>query len=341
MTTTLSPARKPFPVRVPFKTATDLYRLGRSLSGRVEEKLFEFDDTFAATIREKLAIFRSVPHHSLLYLQDDLPALERVLWQVAAAIATEHPEYALFDDSGYRSRLLGYRLSREGTLEMQEAVYPELGRACVAYLRTLSGMDRLCVALALSVQEDLVIMRNLTGDDNRDEAEALLVALPTNWDPAEKLGQSFREIHIPVGDHERLLRSAPRMMQAMIEKGPFVRYNWSLASVPALSQNQALLDDYTHTLEDPALARLPTPQALLKRLYFRVERQTMLNFTEAGRALFAIRIYQHPLIEALESEAHARTLADALASMNREHLAYHALTDIVEMLTAGLRDYRC
>ena len=339
MTPPLPPPRTPFPVRAPFKTGTDLYKLGRPLWGRPEESLFEFDDTFAATITEKLAVFRQSPAHSLLYLQDDWPALESVLWDIAAAAAADQPDYLVCDKRGFGSKLLGYRLARDGTLHFEEAHYSQLGRDCLNYLQTLDLKDRLCAALALSVQEDLVTMRNISGEDNADEAEALLVAIPSHWDPAEKLGQSFHDIHIPVGDNRRLLSSAPRLMQAMIEKGPFVRYNWSLASVPLLCQNPALLTDHAHTLEDPTLIGLP-PHALLKRLYFRVERQTLLNFTERNRALFTIRIFQRPLLAALETEDYARTLADTVASMTPAHLEYRAMTDIVDDLVTALRTHR-
>ncbi|MEO0562293.1 MAG: heme-dependent oxidative N-demethylase subunit alpha family protein, partial [Chloroflexota bacterium] len=284
-------------------------------------------------------MFQHHPDHSLLFLRDDLNALTDVLWRIAAAIADDQPRYATYDQNGYRSKLLGYTLTHDDTLSSSDAAYPDLGAACVAYLQTLNGPDRLAAALPLSVQEDLVVMRHTAAGPNNDEAEVLLVAIPSHWDPAEKLGLSFYDIHVPVGDNARLLRASPNLMAAMIEKGPFVRYNWSLSSVSQLCQNPVVLDEYGHTLANPALAAL-SPREMVEHIQFRVERQTLLNFPDVKRVLFAIRVFQRPLPQALTSDEHAHTLAEALASMTPGHLAYRSTAGIIDKLVEGVRTYR-
>ncbi|MEL6269305.1 MAG: heme-dependent oxidative N-demethylase subunit alpha family protein [Chloroflexota bacterium] len=337
----LPPVREPFPVKTPFITATDMYKLGRPVYGYPEDTVFLFDAAFAPMIDEKLAVFSQYGHHSLLYLDDDIPTLEGVLWQIAEAVGREFPAYFTCYENGFRSRLTGVGLRRDGSLtfDVDNAVFPELGQDCYDYLDGLGGTmahaDRLCAALALSVQEDLAIMRNRTGEPNADEAEALLVALPTHWDPAEKLGLSFHDIHVPVGDNDRLLRASPRLMKAMIGQGPFVRYNWSLTSTKALAQNPVMI--HGHSLEN--MDTVPEGDALLDMLYFRSERQTLIPFPDVGRALFTIRIFQRPLKDALKTREHVQRVADAVESMTPGHIAYRGMENMVDNLVRALRGY--
>lgn len=337
---TLPPIREPFPVKVPFKTAVDLYKLGKPLNGFDENTAFLFDQAYPAMLTEKLAVFQAHPEHVLLYLKDDLDALQTIYWQTAAVIAHEHPTRFTCDERGMRSRLTGCGITRDGDVifDDDEVPYPELGEQIAAYLSTLNDdADRLSAALALSVQEDVVVMRHTqSADAHGDEAEALLVALPTHWDPLEKLGQDFGTIHVPVGDNERLLRAHPRLMRAMIEQGPFVRYNWSLSSVPQLAQNPVL--GAGHTLADNRLRHLDTPAAILDALFFRSERQTLLNYPDQRRAVFLIRIYQRPLRDALQTAEQATRLADAIASMTDAHRAYRSMIDLADPLIAALRE---
>ncbi|MEM6284127.1 MAG: heme-dependent oxidative N-demethylase subunit alpha family protein [Chloroflexota bacterium] len=337
----LPPVREPFPVKTPFKTATDLYKLGRPVYGYPEDTVFVFDAAFEPMIAEKLAVFSEYPQCSLLYMDDDIAALEGVLWQIAETAGREFPAYFTCDEMGFRSALTGVGLRRDGSLtfDADNAAFPELGQDCYDYLDGLGGTmaptDRLCAALALSVQEDLAIMRNRSGEPNADEAEALLVALPTHWDPAEKLGLSFHDIHVPIGDNARLLNASPRLMKAMIGQGPFVRYNWSFTTTETLAQNPVII--HGHSLEN--MDAVPEGDALLDMLYFRSERQTLMSFPEVGRALFTIRIYQRPLKAALTTREHVQRVADAVESMTPGHLAYRGMADLVDHLVMGLRAF--
>lgn len=335
MTHALPPARQPFPVKVPFTTGVDLHKLGRPLLGVPEDTVFLLEDHAETVIGAKLAALAQIPAHSLVYLDDDLPGLTAALWRVAERVAAEHPAWATLDADGFTSRLTGVRLGRGAhAAAPSPAAFPALGAAVQAHLAPLTGVRRLAAGLLLSVQEDLVIVRNTAGTARGDVAEALLVALPSHWDPAAKLGQSFGAIHAPVGDNERLLAAHPRLVAAMVEKGPFVRYNWSLASVTDLCQNPVWLDG--HSLAAPDLVGL-SPGALVGRLVFRVERQTLLPMPDLGRALFAIGIYQRPLVEVAREPEHAARIADAVASMSAAQLAYRAMTEIAAPLVAGLR----
>jgi hypothetical protein len=332
--------RQPFPVKVPFTTAVDLYKLGRPLYDAPDDTVFLYEQHTEHIIQAKLDALRQIPDHSLCFLDDDLPGLTAALWAIAARVADEHPAWATVDETGFTSRLLGVWLGHDGGLRYHaDAVtLPELGAAVHAYLETLMGVRRLAAGLLLAVQEDLVVMRNATGATQGDEAEALMVALPTHWDPKTKLGQNFGQIHVPVGDNQRLLDAHPRLMRVMLEKGPFVRYSWSLGSAAQLCQNPVLLDA-AHSMCDPSLLDLAPPD-LLARLVFRVERQTILAMSDLKRSLFAIGVYQRPLTAVIAEEpGRAAQLADAVASMSAAQRAYKSLDRIGERLVAALRQH--
>jgi hypothetical protein len=333
---TLPPAKEPFPVRVPFKTAVDLYKLGTTVFGETETTVFAFDDTFETTISQKLDVFESYPDHSMIYLDDDTRGLEAVYWQLFTAVADEYPNYASSDEVGFTSRLLGVTLRRDHTLEFDKghAAFPALGERSYTLMMQYTGIRRVGLMLSLSIQADQAIMRHTESEPNTDVAESLFVALPTHWNPAEKLGQSLSTIHQPIGDGERLVRSSPRLIDAMINKGPFFRYNWSLANLPALCQNHVLIDG--HALKRNHLSEAPDPQSLLEMLYFRVERQTFLHYPTLKRGVFFIQIYQRPLITALKSPEHVQTLHDAVTSMTEPQLEYRAMEVMRDKLLAGL-----
>lgn len=329
--------RYPFPVKIPFETSVDMYKMGSTLYGEVENTLLRFDRDFERTISEKLAIFERFPAHSLVMLEDDLAGLAETFWRVFQQLAAENLDFLNATPHAVRSYLLGITLMRAGELRFDRpsAAYPELGERAMAVLRSVDGVKRLGAMLALSIQPDHVIMHNPTGEPNADVAESLFVALPTHWDPLENLGKSLKGIHAPVGDNKRLLNSSPQLIKAMINKGPFVRHNWALANLDTLCQNPVFLEGQ-QALFNPNMAEADTPEALLQQLHFRAERQTLINYPDLNRGLFLIRIYQRPLIEALESRRHAEQLARAIRSMTAPQLAYRAMEEMQETLLAGL-----
>ena len=312
--------------------------MGTSLLDEQEETIFLFDDRFVPMIEEKLTIFSEYGDLAMVHLTDQEGDLTAVYWRLFQVLATEYPEIATCDQTGFQTKMLGLSLARDGQLDFDPAtaVFPDLGRRCADLLQTLHGVRRLGGMLALSTQEDHVIMRNLTGGDNEDAAEALFVALPTHWNPLDQLGLSFHQIHAHIGDNERLLKAAPRLMKAIIQKGPFFRYNWLLVSLPVLCQNPAILEG--QVLTEPDLNTVSSPRNLLEQLYFRSERQTLINYPDLNRGLFFIRIYQRPLLDALVTPELALHLAKAVESTNPAQLAYREMAGMREPLLTGLRE---
>jgi len=354
----------PFPVNTPFKTEVDLHRFERPLHELPQETVFQYDEQYPAVIAEKLNLLQTFPDHSICYLTDDLASLERCLWQLAAKAAEDQPAYLSWTAESFKSALLGQTLTRDGQLhfEPSQSQLPDLSERCYEHLQTQHGIRRLCTMLALSIQEDMTLMRqpkagqvnagqgktdspensengSANGYGNHaDVAECFMVVIPTHWDPAQNLGRNFSEIHQRVGDNAGLKKSHPALMNAMVNKGPFVRYSWALSRSSALSQNPIVLDK--HSAEAAALINTDTPMDLMESFHFRVERQTFLPFPEFGRGLFAIHIYQKPLLDKLTTQARVDRLADSIESMSPATRAYRAMTDWADLLVDALRGYQ-
>lgn len=170
------------------------------------------------------------------------------------------------------------------------------------------------LALALSVQEDLVLMHGT-------RLEAAWVCFPSRWDPAQKVGKSFAEIHQPVPHSQKLQSAQHNVARAMSQKGPYVRYVWGLSYDPNLCQH-------------PSLPRWEQGQTL----YFRTERQVTLPIPELERSWFLIRVYNVPLQEVLTTPERKELLAQALRTMPPEHIAYKHMEHLIPRALEMCRD---
>ena len=213
---------------------------------------------------------------------------------------------------------LGLRLSSDGVLERGDAdprtprELADLAGPAADALQRLPAATRALNALRLSIAEDLVVLlRDRRGDGGR--AGYLCVAAPSGWDPGARGNASFAALHAPVPRAGPLLSAGAAIADAMVEKGPFVRYVWSLAADEALSHHPrrhpaARLDD-----RDPAT------------WWLRVERQTTLPLPRANAAAFFIRVLHRPLRQAVGPAGRRARLAAAVRSMDPALLAYKGL----------------
>lgn len=332
----LPPPRNIFPIRTPFRVASDLYKMGTAPYGEPETTVFMFDETYPHMIAEKLRVLQHYPQHGRCYLTDDLDGLTACLWRVAECMANDQPHYLTYANDTLTSHLLGISLGHNGDLIRHDTSSPftDLAEACWAHLQAQAPFERLCDMLAFCVQEDLVIGRPAL-DGKADYMECLLVALPSHWIPLEKVGLSFMAIHRPVADSDRLVAASDYVVQAISTKGPFVRYNWTLSSAD-WARNPATDPDFAH--KSAVLYSIHDPQVMLDQLYLRVERQTTVAFPEHQRYLFAIRIYQHTMREVLINDERRERLLACLESIPPNTLEHRSsLHGVMETLCEALR----
>ena len=186
-------------------------------------------------------------------------------------------------------------------------------------------------ALACQVAEDIAVVRRLDGGG--DEVCAIHLCAANHWAAAGKIGHSFAAVHRPVPGIEQTVNpAAARIVDAMIERGPFVRFVWGLATDTRLNH---------HPVPPPGIdpadwhGRRFDPQR--PRLFVRVERQVTWGLPEVGAALFLIRnSFRDGAALRADPEANA-ALQSALESMDAEQAAYKGVEASREVLLAWLR----
>lgn len=165
-------------------------------------------------------------------------------------------------------------------------------------------------ALAGLVQEDLVVIRRLP--DGGSSAIAVHVSMPAGWRPERIRRASFGAIHGPVPDFAKHAAAERSMVDAMVERGPYVRFVWTVSA-----------DDHLdHHPEEGTRA----PWRADGTGWLRVERQTTVPFAAQEGALFLIRTYLYAFAD-LTGEQRA-VLASALERLPDAVAAYKGLAAI-------------
>ena len=236
------PARY-FPVRAEeFRMAPGLFRFGTDFgNGPADGRYFQQDRALADYVAEKRRILEARPDRLGLLEEPSTVALRR-------RASTWMREELARDGNG---ALAGApRGTREDFLE-----------------------------LSLEIQEDFALLER--GATGTDRLVALSVCFPSGWEPERLLGSSFREVHRPIPEFHDVARSASKLVDAMVERGPYVRFVWTLVADDRLDH---------HPRDAPRDAWSDASRGFL-----RVERQLTVPFREDHGSLFLIRTYVTPL----------------------------------------------
>jgi hypothetical protein len=181
-------------------------------------------------------------------------------------------------------------------------------------------------ALCSQVQEDVAICQ-LEGE--RDWLAAIHLSSPNHWDPAQKIGRPFSSVHAVVPGMERLNQQYFKMLVTAVQKGPFFRFAWGIATDTRLNH---------HPLPPPGIDPLywqgRKVEADESNIYLRVERQTITGVPACNAFLFTIRTYFYDIDELTAEEKAA--LYSAVEGMSASSLEYKGLTDKVEILKGRL-----
>ncbi len=181
-------------------------------------------------------------------------------------------------------------------------------------------------ALAGQVPEDLAIWQL---EEENDGLAALHVCAPNHWSPEKKAGKNFSAVHAPVAGMEKLRGNYKPMLQAIINKGSFVRFVWGLATDCRLN----------HHPEAPAVEQTEKWQgrgfnANQPELYVRVERQTLTGFSAQKAVFFTIRTYFLRVDQLAGHEL--KQLKAALLTMSPEARAYKGLANNYGLILAWI-----
>lgn len=196
---------------------------------------------------------------------------------------------------------------------------PDRLRAADADTEATSRWD----AIARALQEDLVVMHE--GVEGAGRALLLHVSFPSGWRPEALIGTDFLHIHQPVPsfpgkEPEAAAAASVSMMRSMIERGPYVRFVWTVRADDALDHHPDVG------------GRLPWREDSAG--YLRLERQLTLPFPEVGASLFIIRPYLRAFASlSAEEKAILRT---AVVEMPEQFKSYKGIPNDPTLVLAAL-----
>lgn len=337
----LPPCHVPFPVAERYTIRPDLNIMG-ALAQHIDDPgantLVRFDDASPRALAHTLHELEAEP--DAVRFADPTVAAARwwsVAHAIASAISREGDPRVQVDAAGsLYFPFLGVRVHEDGRMDVSEAaahtptaLRPLAARA-QAQLRRFPDATRALDALRLAVSEDLVVLLRETAATSGNRVPSggrtayILVAAPSGWDPAARANADFATLHMPVPNAGALVSAASAISDAMIQRGPFVRYVWGFSALDTLSH---------HPRRHPAA---PLQGLHPQDWFLRVERQTTMPMPAHDAAMFAIRVYVQPLAQALREPGRAARVQAAVASMDPAVLAYKGLTSARDDLLAYL-----
>lgn len=304
-----------------YSVSAGLYRLGAQPvpwldDPAPEPHTFTLDAEYPRLIASKAAAHARALHEYAGETALTPELREAALTFAARQLAADSGGEVSWDGRTLHNSLLGWQADLHPRWNALENLRRFSGphAALVADTRPVSALD----FLGLNASEDLTIVAH-DPRSGRDWLAATHVLNPQHWDPRDKLGRDFTQVHAPIPGSGPMNASAPRLLDAVIARGPFVRFAWGLSTTDRLDHHPAAPPDAdrdARTRFDP------------HRTFLRVERQTLTGFPHAHGALFTIRPYTHPLTQAAQEPAHARALAAAIRSMTPAQIAYKGLTHL-------------
>jgi hypothetical protein len=181
-------------------------------------------------------------------------------------------------------------------------------------------------AICTHLQEDLAVIQ-LEGE--RDWLAAIHLCSPNHWDPRQKIGRPFNEIHIPVPGIERTVKNYPVMLKMVVEKEIFTRFAWGVATDDRLNHHPEPPPGYD--VADWRGRRVADKDT---EFFVRVERQNLIGLKDVNAFIFSIRTYFYK-VAGLSAEEKA-ALAKAVKSMTNESLEYKGMNNFKNELLSFL-----
>ncbi len=277
-----------------------------------EQLVFQLDEDYAAYRRNK----HSCREEDIrkYHVEKDLPAdtIVAVNQFLVSELAKEYP--AEFSFSAREHSLHNARTGE--TLHWREDWIAIVGE------KYLSLFDALCS----QVQEDTAICQ-LEGE--KDWLAAIHLSAPNHWSPADKIGKPFSAVHEPVPGMEKLNQQYFKMLVTAVQKGPFFRFAWGIATDTRLNHHPVPPPGV-----DPGHWHGRKIDADGGPIYLRVERQTLIGLPACNAFFFTIRTYFYDIDDLSTGEKKA--LLMAVESMTPQALAYKGLTGTLDTLRIRL-----
>lgn len=220
----------------------------------------------------------------------------------------------IFDIDKHRHIQEKQKACEKQEVYFRHTVCPEIEQTICDFISKQNNIHGDFEELALQLREDIAVH---TISNNRDWLCLAHVCFPSNWRPENYIGKSFYEIH----QHVPLMRleNADKLVQAMINNGPFERSVWTVIFENTIN-GHPVYPKAEFDPENPAV-------------FIRWEKQIIIGFPQINSALFTIS--QH-IIE--EKDIDKAKLKTVLKNMKVEHIKYKGLEKSYQKLLNYLHD---
>ena len=300
-----------------------LHRFSHAFGNDVaDQHTFQIDTTFESYRATKLLARANSMSQHVLISPDDGAIIAEVCRFIAHRLVDDHPQWFRLDGDETQRRLNCMLTDEVLCFDSDWQLNPAATQTHVVPAYT-SALD----ALACHVQEDLAIVHM---SDDANGLSALHVCFPSAWNPVEKMGRDFAQVHQPVPGMEPTNAKQDRFVNLMVNTTDGrVRFTWGIQWDDQLNRHKA-----SATPE----ADYPPFDPNAPAAYVRVERQTMWGLPEHRASLFTIRPYLYDLRDIKHNTEAAHGLADSVESMSPESLSYKGLKLNHRALINWLRD---
>lgn len=325
-----------------YEVVAGLRALGTDFgNGAADERVFQIDREFSSYRKNKLQC-RAERLGKYYATADYSPDVERAVTRfLVSRLTCEYPQLFSLDKQADGVSALRCVLTSEELIFDREMRLVEVRGAedvddggddeedDVAVVPPYaSAFDALCS----QVQEDVAVVSRAL--DGTDHLAAIHLCSPSHWAAEDKIGKDFRFIHQPVPRIERVNQTSGALLDAMIKRGPYVRFAWGIAADERLNHHPSLPS--TGLTSDERCGQIFQSEQTDAPFVLRVERQVLCGLPEANAAIFTIRVYfvSGALIR---SDPRKRDLLRAvLLSMTPESRAYKGLKNCLPELIAWL-----
>ena len=310
-----------------YEVSPGLFQFGTDFgNGKPDRQVFQIDSEFERYHSNKIAARRENLRKYYGIERFSVAEAEVVMKFIVSRLASEYPQWVTVErdksTTRFQNMLTGDRLIFDEQFRLIDAAYGKTAMA-PAYV---SALD----ALACQVPEDLAVVS--VKSDVVHWISAIHACAPNYWAPADKVGQTFASIHSPVAGMESTNRAQQQMVNAMIFKGPYVRFSWGLVTDCYLNHHPQPAPGH-----DPAIWQGRIFDPMHPALFLRVERQVAWGFPEIGAALFTIRTYVQDCAEITRNITKRTQLIAAIKSMTEAQLRYKGLLDQKEGVLQWLK----
>ena len=296
-----------------YQVSPGLHAFGTDFGNSNADKvIFQFDDTFDHYHQTKLA----ARNESLekYYCQDVLDAKRMSIINqfIIQQLCHESPDLFSYHSQNDQHHL---HCSLTDEILLFDSHF-NLARNTADVTGYTDGLD----ALAMQIQEDLALIERT--QDGLDRIIALHLCFPNHWAAQDKIGKSFLASHAPVPGMEKVNQRAEQLLNSLLNKGPYVRFAWGLATDTYLNHHPLAPEGMDTKLWQGRRFDPANPE-----LFLRVERQVIHGFPSIDTFLFTIRTYFYDVAILKQSPQRRQALQSALQSMSGATLRYKGLAE--------------